>query len=136
MLFFPFLVSSGNFFSFDPEYGVLGWLNDSYAFVLVALINAPLTGVLGNLGFYTAYYYWPMQIVAGTMLIEPFIAQVVGVVLGQDEAPGAKTWIGCIVITLGFLIAGLGAKFKSTSKEEVSKPEELWSDNSEYTRIE
>ena len=49
---FPFLTSSDKFFSFDPELGAFGWMYDWDSFVLVFLINAPITGIIGNIGFF------------------------------------------------------------------------------------
>lgn len=118
LLVFPFLTSSTVFYSFDPEMGAFGWLTNWNAFILVIGINAPITGLLSNLGFYTAYFYFPMQVIAGTMLIEPFFAQLVGVLLGQDEIPGIKTLIGCLIITVSFLIiARYGAEQRDNSEE-------------------
>lgn len=98
LLTFPFLVGPSVFFSFDPAFGAFGWLTNPNAFFLLMFVVAPVTGILGNLGFYTAYYYFPMEIVAGTMLTEPFFAQFIGVLLGQDEMPGLKTFLSLIHI--------------------------------------
>ena len=121
-IFFSFLSTSNNFFSFDPTLGVFGWLNDSYSFFLLMWINAPITGILANIGFFSSFKYFPIEIVAGVMLIEPFFAQLAGVVLGQDEIPGIKTIIGIIVITVAFVIVGFGAKYKT--QDELKKNEE------------
>lgn len=135
MLIFPFFVHEPiKFFTFDSYYGAFGWMNDSYAFFLVAIINAPITGIIGNLGFYYAYFYWPMQIVAGTMLIEPFLAQIAGIVLGQDEVPGIKTLVGCIIITLGFIVAGFGARYKTINRKY--RRDSIYGSDMEYTKIE
>ena len=113
-IFFPFLSNSNEkFFTLDLEYGVFGWINDSYAFFLVICINAPITGVIGNIGYYSAFKYFPIQIIAGVMLIEPFTAQIAAILLGQDKIPGLKTIMGCCIITIGFLLSGLGAKLIS-----------------------
>lgn len=139
LLTFPFFVGPSVFFSFDPEMGAFGWLVSWEAFFLLMFIVAPITGILGNIGFYSAYYYFPMEIVAGTMLIEPFFAQVVGVALGQDELPGLKTILGCTVITVGFLVAGFGsqAKNKDTKKEtKIKKVYDEDDDESTYQRLE
>lgn len=116
---FPFLTSSPNFFSFDPEYGAFGFLVDWNAFVDVMCINAPITGILGNLGFYGSFFYFPIEIVSGVMLLEPFCAQTAGILLGQDEIPGIKTLLGLIVISAGFLFAGFGAMYKTQTKIEI-----------------
>ena len=68
--------------------------------------------ILGNIGFYTSFLYFPIQIVAGAMLLEPFFAQLAGILLGQDKMPGISTLFGLILISIGFIIAGFGAKYK------------------------
>lgn len=136
---FPFFMEPSLFFSFDPVVGAFGWMTNFNAFVLLMGVVAPVTGILGNLGFYTAYYYFPMEIVAGTMLTEPFFAQTIGILLGQDEIPGLKTVFGCTVITIGFLIAGVGQKYRTEPKDEILlKIEEIGAeeyDDSSYERI-
>jgi hypothetical protein len=114
LLIFPFFVGPSLFFSFNPNYGVFGFLVNFDAFIQLMWVVAPITGILGNIGFYSAYYFFPMEIVTGVMLLEPFFAQVIGVALGQDEIPGPKTVLGWTVISLGFLVAGFGAKYKET----------------------
>ena len=68
------------------------------------------------MGFYSSYYYFPAEIVAGTLLIEPFFAQIAGLILGQDHIPGIKTIVGLITSTLGFIIAGIGSSWKTESQ--------------------
>ena len=129
---FPFFVDPWMFFSFDLEMGAFGWMMSSNAFCLLIFIVAPITGVLGNLGFYSAYYYFPAEIVAGTMLIEPFFAQVAGVMLGQDHVPGIKTIIGLIIITLGFVVAGIGSSMKTGSQQKYKLYEDYDTDDIEH----
>ena len=56
-----------------------------------------------------------MQTVSGAMLLEPFIAQIAGIILGQDEIPGIYTMIGLLTISTGFFIAEYGLSHKSSS---------------------
>lgn len=112
MIFFPLIVQNSNFYSMDPDYGVFGWLGNMSNFLNVMLIVCPITGILGNIGYFTAYKYFPMQIVAAAILIEPFIGQLVGILLGQDEIPGIKTGLGLVVISIGFMIASYGVTLK------------------------
>ena len=114
----PFFFDPWMFFSFNQELGAFGWLKSSNSFCQLIFIVAPITGVLGNIGFYSSYYYFPAEIVAGTLLIEPFFAQITGLILGQDHVPGIKTIIGLITITLGFIIAGIGSSLKTESQQQ------------------
>lgn len=135
---FPFFVGPSTFFSFDGSYGAFGWLTNFDAFILLMGVVAPVTGILSNIGFYSAYYYFPMEIVAGTMLVEPFFAQLVGVMLGQDEIPGLKTVIGCTVLTVGFLVAGFGSKQKEKEANQQTHIKKVFDADEEecvYERI-
>ena len=67
---------------------------------------------LETLDFILPFLYFPIQIVAGAMLLEPFFAQLAGILLGQDKMPGINTLFGLILMSIGFIIAGFGAKCK------------------------
>ena len=54
---------------------------------------APITGIIGNLGYYSAYWNFPIQVVVGFMLLEPFFGQIVGIILQQDDYPGINDFI-------------------------------------------
>jgi drug/metabolite transporter (DMT)-like permease len=112
LIFFPLFVWRLDYFSFDPVNGAFGWLSNSYNFFMVILIVSPITGILGNIGFFSSYSYWPMQIVAAAILTEPFIGQILGVLLGQDQIPGTLTIVGLLIITVGFVIASYGIKMR------------------------
>lgn len=131
LLIFPFVVGPSVFFSMDQTEGAFGWLVSPDAFFLLMGVVAPITGILGNLGFYSSYYYFPMEIVAGTMLIEPFFAQIVGVAMGQDEIPGIKTVFGVSVITIGFIVAGLGASYKTNAAAGIDELDALDDDKAD-----
>ena len=112
----PFLVQDANFYSFDIEKGAFGWASDPFVILIMFGLIAPVTGILGNVGYFFAFTYFPVQIVWGFMLIEPFFGQIVGILLGQDKYPGYFTWLGGIIITAGFLLSIVGEKFKSDKK--------------------
>ena len=115
-ILFPFLTMSDKFFSFDPEYGTFGWLTNWTCFLEVICINAFVTGLLANIGFFASYNYFPIEIVNGALLLEPFISQAAGILLGQDEIPGFKTLIGCLLITTWFALASFGSKIKEQTQ--------------------
>ena len=132
LLIFPFIVGPSIFFSFDPQLGAFGWLLRGDVFYLLMFKVAPVTGILSNFGFYAAFYYFPIEIVAGTMLTEPFFAQLGGILLGQDEIPGIKTVLGVIVITTGFVFAGLGTSYRKNTKVDTEQDERLEMDDTLY----
>ena len=76
---------------------------------------------MGNIGFYSSFHYFPIEIIAGAMLLEPFFAQIAAVVLGQDNIPGIFTLFGLILISVGFIVSGLGAKYKTEQSELQTK---------------
>jgi len=107
------------FLSFDAHNGAFGWLTDFDVIISMLLIVGPFTGILGNVGLYASYNYFPMEIIASVILLQPFLSQVAGVLLGQDNIPGFRTVFGLIVITFGFMTASYGTRLKAF--EEVAK---------------
>ena len=57
LILFPFLSKSERFFSFDPEYGVFGWLTNWTYFFEVVCITAFVSGLLGNIGYFFSFKY-------------------------------------------------------------------------------
>lgn len=117
----PFFVGPSIYFSMDPHMGAFGWLTNPDASFMVILIVAPVTGILGNLCFYTAHRYFSMEIIAFVMLSEPFLAQFVAVALGQDNLPGIKTFLGCTIVTIGVLLASIGQFRKEIPQDNTNK---------------
>lgn len=111
--FASFMLGPSRVLSFDTEYGAFGWIADTDTFWFLVLIVAPFNGMTCNIAFYASYYYWPMEIIAGAILTEPFISQIVGVLMGQDGIPGFRTIFGLTIITLGTLVAGYGTRVKA-----------------------
>ena len=69
-----------------------------------------------------------MEIIAGAILTEPFISQVVGVLMGQDQIPGFRTIFGLTIITVGCLMASYGTRVKAVEHvEKLLDDEELTS---------
>lgn len=67
---------------------------------------------MGNIAYLYSYKYFTLEIITVAILLEPFIAQVAAVMLGQDYMPGQKTLVGLLIITTGSLMAFLGNKYK------------------------
>ena len=63
--------------------------------------------------------YKIIQLNYGTVVFEPYIGQVFGVLLRQDHVPGAMTWIGMLITSVGFLIASYGERLKH--KEDIRR---------------
>lgn len=124
LVFLPHLAGFEDFYSFHPENGAFGWIGNWTNFALILFVIVPFTGLLGNLGHYITYkhlfvtgephilVYFALEVISGTILIEPFIAQLMAVFLGQDNMPGSKTWVGLVIISIGTLLAKLGTRYK------------------------
>lgn len=114
LIVIPLIFENENFYSFDREMGAFGWTSEIDIMLLMFCLISPITGILGNIGYYASFKYFPVQVVAGFMLIEPFFGQIVGIVLGQDNIPGILTWIGGVTVTAGFILSIVGEKLKAT----------------------
>lgn len=112
------MIGPSKVLSFDPGFGVFAWFATPSTAIYMLLVVSPIAGIVNNVSFFAAYHYWPMQIIAGTILLQPYISQVVGVLLGQDEIPGFRTGFGLAVIAVGISIASYGTKIKTTEEAD------------------
>lgn len=94
LIAFPYFMDNDLYYSFDPKWGAFGWLSNWDSIIMVMCVVSPLTGVLSNIGYFFSFNYFPMQIVAAAILTEPFIGQIGGILLGQDQIPGLMTGLG------------------------------------------
>ena len=114
--------------SMNQEYGIFGWFSNANLFLFILLVVAPFTGVMNNVCFYAAYHYWPMEIIAGAILVLPFLSQTIGVLLGQDKIPGFRTMLGLVIVTIGTLITSYGTKLKAIETvHQICKQEQITS---------
>jgi hypothetical protein len=107
------MIGTSKVLSFDPDYGFFGWMNDRGTVIYLLGFIGPFNGLTANLSFYVSFYFFPIEIIAGAILTQPFITQIVSVLFGQDEIPGFKTVLGLSVITVGTLTASYGSRLKS-----------------------
>ncbi|CAI2368274.1 unnamed protein product [Moneuplotes crassus] len=114
LIFFSYVEDNPLFFSFDPEYGMFGWLSDPWSFALMIGFVSPWTSILTNYSLLQSYKYWPLDIVAVFFLTEPYFAEITAILLGQDEIPGCQTFIGIVVLSLGIILSIHGSKVKAT----------------------
>ena len=122
-MIFPFLTKSDSFFSLDPKNGAFGWISEPSYFFEV-LLTSFVTGLLANIGFFAAFIYFPIEIVNSTLLLEPFIAQIAGILLGQDQIPGCSvlitTPLGVVIKTEKMLINDLLETISKIRKNQFS----------------
>ena len=112
LVIFPLFTDFRKFYSLDPIHGAFGWLSSVKNIVVVLCIVSPLTGVLEKLCYLTANSYFSLQTISILIVFEPYIGQIFGVALGQDHIPGAMTFIGLVITTVGFWIASYGERLK------------------------
>ena len=116
MIVFPYLEDNPLFFSTNSQYGAFGWITDINLILYHDGFIVPFTGIAANVAFIYCYIYWPLEIVCIAALVEPFIAQFAGVMLGQDEIPGTRTLFGLLIIGVGIVTASYGANLKAINK--------------------
>ena len=80
------------------------------------LFAAPFNGYLNLVTLFISYYYWPMQIIASAILIVPFLSQIIGIMMGQDNIPGFRTILGLFVIATGSFISSYGSRLKAINQ--------------------
>lgn len=69
------------FFSQNEKYGAFGWYSDRY-FYLSVFVLAPIGGLLGSASYTYVLAYFPPDITGNLFLLEPVIAQIMGVMFG------------------------------------------------------
>jgi len=102
LILFPCFVES--YFSIDSKTGAFGWISNYQTLLLLILMIAPVSGVLNNLSFDNWKRYFQIEIIAFSMIAEPFIAQMVVITLGQDNLPSLRTVCGLFILTIGLSI--------------------------------
>lgn len=86
-------------FSVDTTYGLFGWVqseqiaSESYLVIVCTLI--------GTLGYIRVMKYFDPIVVSVVMLLEPSLANLIGVAMGVDVLPGLLTIIGSVLIMSG-----------------------------------
>jgi len=117
LIFFPFFLKEGDdnvqkFFTFDPEFGIFGWMSSTTNVLTVLCLVSPFTGICSNVGYLFAFQYFPMQIIAAAILTQPFVGQIAAVLMGLDHIPGVMTTLGLTSITFGIIVASYGIALK------------------------
>ncbi|CAI2368503.1 unnamed protein product [Moneuplotes crassus] len=110
---YPHFEANPLFFSFDPEFGIFGWLSDPWIIFMILCLVCPWTSILSNYALLEAYRYWTLDIVAVFFLTEPYFAEITAILLGQDEIPGFQTFIGIGILSVGILLSINGSKIKA-----------------------
>ena len=91
-----FLFGPSKVLSTDVGYGAFVWLADSQTFWFLILFADPFNGYLNLVTLFVSYYYWPMQIIASTILIVPFASQIVGIVMSKTTFQDLERYLVCL----------------------------------------
>lgn len=104
LLHFPVFSLLGTDFEFsrDPTIGLFGWLDES-RFLSETYVVIVCT-LVGTLGYVAVMKYFDPIVVSVVMLVEPTIANLMGVAAGVDALPGVLTVIGSLLVVAGTLL--------------------------------
>ena len=91
-----------SFFSNDKFHGAFGFFHPDEAFVALVYYG-PAAGFWGNAGYVISLLFFSPVIVSATMLLEPFVGQMIGYWMGIDLLPGWATWVGTTLVFVGIL---------------------------------
>lgn len=67
------------------------------------------TGGLNALSYSICILYFSPIVLCVAFLFEPLFAQIGGLMLGIDQAPGLLTYIGALISAIGLLFVTLGS---------------------------
>ncbi|CAI2368442.1 unnamed protein product [Moneuplotes crassus] len=107
-----------DFYSFDIQYGILGWASSEYLLYSLTAIGI-ITGVFGIGGYVFTLNYFPPHIVGTIYLLEPVVGQILGIILGQDNMPGIFTYVGTFGIMAGLALSIKGDLMKAPKASEL-----------------
>jgi len=94
-------------FSRNAEFGCFGFLTKDYWFIAFVPYGL-LASICGNAGYIFAMLFFSPEVVANTLLLEPFVAQILGYFYGIDYFPGMCTIIGTFIAALGIFFLQQG----------------------------
>ena len=83
-----------------------------------------MTGILANGAYLVALMHFDPASVANIVLLEPFVGQVIGCLLGQDQIPGILTIGGGLIALTGYIVTGRGGKRRKAEMEKKAKERE------------
>ena len=71
-------------------------------------VISPFTGVLEKLSYLTASSYFSLHTISIIIVFEPYLGQIFGILMNQDNIPGMMTLFGLLITSIGFWIASYG----------------------------
>jgi len=91
--------------------GIFGCLKTKNMF-LTFFLAGHMCGFWAWSGYVISLQYFSSFIVMNTLLLEPFVSQVIGIIKGIDEVPGVLTWITMVIIIIALNILDKGSSKK------------------------
>lgn len=120
-------------FSFDMQYGCLGFLNPNNDPWLIGAY-ALFASFFGSAGYVLCLLFFSPLVTSNAFLVEPFFAQVVGYSMGLDKMPGLVTFLATVSAITGIYYIEKGSRQRVREKREASdvKEEELTPDPANF----
>ena len=104
-------------FSFDMEYGCLGFLNPNNDPGLIASY-ALFASFFGSAGYVLCLLFFSPLVTSNAFLVEPLFAQLVGYSMGLDKMPGVVTFLATISAITGIYYIERGSRERVRQKQE------------------
>jgi hypothetical protein len=119
-------------FSTHPKYGIFGWLSDEQWKISIFLI-APIWGFMACALDVLSLRYFESHIIGNSHMLEPFIGQLIGCLIGQEKMPGILTYVGAFTIVWGIYKITEG----SVNIEEIISSTDNWEneDSKEFLEV-
>lgn len=89
--------------------GLFGWLSADIAFTSIFFFGFFAT-FFGSVGYLLSMQFYSPITCMNAYLMEPFFAQILGLLFGIDKFPGTITILGVIAVAFGTVIANKGSQ--------------------------
>ncbi|GLE04206.1 hypothetical protein PINS_up013117 [Pythium insidiosum] len=90
--------------SMNTHHGLFGWLNPTSDRLLIAFYLVFVCDLTGTMGYISVMKYFDPIVISVVCLVEPIVANVMGIVVGVDSIPGALTFAGATLVIGGTLM--------------------------------
>lgn len=89
------------------QHGLFGWLSADIAFTSIFFFGFFAT-FFGSVGYLLSMQFYSPMTCLNAYLLEPFFAQILGLLFGIDKFPGAVTIIGVVAVTVATVMVNKG----------------------------
>ncbi|TMW57305.1 hypothetical protein Poli38472_003230 [Pythium oligandrum] len=91
-------------FSADMHNGLFGWINPVSDRLLIAFYLVFVCDLIGTMGYISVMKYFDPIVISVVCLLEPIIANVMGIIAGVDAVPGLLTFFGATLVIAGTIL--------------------------------